>query len=136
MREQEEADRAARLAARDAQSPYNSTASNSPGLIIEDRQAGVAAAAPAQPAASTQPQGRPARTGLRGFSVADALRNAVYATPGSSFEEIEMPNEYGVYLHDMPHKELFAKDGCWLNNGCLRLEDYRRFASWVFPQGA
>ena len=46
--------------------------------------------------------------------------------------KFEMPNDYGIYLHDTPHKELFAKDDRWLSNGCVRLEDYRRFASWVF----
>lgn len=46
--------------------------------------------------------------------------------------KFEMPNEYGIYLHDTPHKELFAQDDRWLSNGCIRLEDYQRFASWVF----
>ena len=46
--------------------------------------------------------------------------------------KFEMPNDYGIYLHDTPHKELFQKDERWLSNGCVRLEDYRRFASWVF----
>ena len=46
--------------------------------------------------------------------------------------KFEMPNDYGIYLHDTPHKELFDKDDRWLSNGCVRLQDYRRFASWVF----
>lgn len=46
--------------------------------------------------------------------------------------KFEMPNDYGIYLHDSPHKELFQQDARWLSNGCVRLEDYRRFASWVF----
>jgi len=46
--------------------------------------------------------------------------------------KFEMPNDYGIYLHDTPHKELFAQDERHLSNGCVRLEDYRRFASWVF----
>jgi len=54
--------------------------------------------------------------------------------PWNSMGEMkfEMPNEYGIYLHDSPHKELFAKDDRWLSNGCVRLEDYKRFATWVF----
>jgi len=48
--------------------------------------------------------------------------------------KFEMPNDYGIYLHDTPHKELFAQDDRWLSNGCVRLEDYRRFASWVFGE--
>jgi murein L,D-transpeptidase YcbB/YkuD len=46
--------------------------------------------------------------------------------------KFEMPNDYGIYLHDTPVKELFTQDDRWLSNGCVRLEDYRRFASWVF----
>ena len=46
--------------------------------------------------------------------------------------KFEMPNDYGIYLHDTPVKELFAKQDRWISNGCVRLEDYRRFATWVF----
>jgi murein L,D-transpeptidase YcbB/YkuD len=56
--------------------------------------------------------------------------------PWNSMGEMkfEMPNDYGIYLHDTPIKEVFAKDDRWISNGCVRLEDYRRFASWVFPR--
>jgi murein L,D-transpeptidase YcbB/YkuD len=53
--------------------------------------------------------------------------------------KFEMPNDYGIYLHDTPNKELFATNERWVSNGCVRLEDYRRFATWVFgdvPQPA
>ncbi|HEV2080001.1 MAG TPA: L,D-transpeptidase family protein [Allosphingosinicella sp.] len=46
--------------------------------------------------------------------------------------KFEMPNDYGIYLHDTPNKELFAKEERWVSNGCVRLQDYRRFATWVF----
>jgi len=46
--------------------------------------------------------------------------------------KFEMPNDFGIYLHDTPHKELFAADERHLSNGCVRLQDYRRFAGWVF----
>ena len=46
--------------------------------------------------------------------------------------KFEMPNDYGIYLHDTPTKELFAKEQRWVSNGCVRLQDYRRFATWVF----
>lgn len=60
--------------------------------------------------------------------------------PWNSMGEMkfEMPNDYGIYLHDTPKKELFAEKNRWISNGCVRLEDYRRFASWIFrdvPQG-
>ena len=31
---------------------------------------------------------------------------------------------------------MFAKDDRWISNGCVRLEDYRRFATWVFGADA
>jgi murein L,D-transpeptidase YcbB/YkuD len=46
--------------------------------------------------------------------------------------KFEMPNDYGIYLHDTPHKELFTKDNRHLSNGCIRLQDYKRFATWIF----
>ena len=46
--------------------------------------------------------------------------------------KFEMPNDFGIYLHDTPHPELFAKSDRHLSNGCVRLEDYQRFAGWVF----
>jgi L,D-transpeptidase YcbB len=60
--------------------------------------------------------------------------------PWNSMGEMkfEMPNDYGIYLHDTPRKELFSKQDRWISNGCVRLEDYKRFASWFFngvPQG-
>ena len=48
--------------------------------------------------------------------------------------KFEMPNDFGIYLHDTPHKELFSQDNRWLSNGCVRLQDYRRFADWVFRE--
>lgn len=56
--------------------------------------------------------------------------------PWNSMGEMkfEMPNDFGIYLHDTPHKELFAQKDRWVSNGCVRLEDYQRFATWVFGQ--
>lgn len=42
------------------------------------------------------------------------------------------PNVEGIYLHDTPKKEYFAKTDRALSNGCVRVEDYRRLAHWVF----
>ena len=50
--------------------------------------------------------------------------------------KFETPNEYGIYLHDTPNKELFAKADRWVSNGCVRLEDADRFATWVFGGNA
>ncbi len=54
--------------------------------------------------------------------------------PWNSMGEMkfEMPNDYGIYLHDTPLKEKFALDNRWISNGCVRLSDYKKFARWVF----
>ncbi|WP_308516792.1 L,D-transpeptidase family protein [Sphingomonas flavescens] len=50
-----------------------------------------------------------------------------------------LPNYFGIYLHDSPEKEHFTKNELWISNGCVRVEDYKRFAKWLFngsvPQG-
>ncbi|HVM22947.1 MAG TPA: L,D-transpeptidase family protein, partial [Sphingomicrobium sp.] len=43
-----------------------------------------------------------------------------------------LPNYFGIYLHDTPEKGHFAKNDLWISNGCVRVEDYRRFARWLF----
>jgi L,D-transpeptidase YcbB len=50
-----------------------------------------------------------------------------------------LPNYFGIYLHDSPEKEHFTKNELWFSNGCVRLEDYKRVARFLFdghiPQG-
>jgi hypothetical protein len=43
-----------------------------------------------------------------------------------------LPNDLGIYLHDVPDKAHFADDDRWLSNGCVRLEDAQRLAKWIF----
>jgi murein L,D-transpeptidase YcbB/YkuD len=51
-----------------------------------------------------------------------------------------LPNYFGIYLHDSPEKEHFTKNELWISNGCVRLEDYKRLARFLFagsvPQGS
>ena len=56
--------------------------------------------------------------------------------PWNSMGEMkfEMPNDFGIYLHDTPHEGTVRADDRWISNGCVRLQDYRRFAGWVFGQ--
>ena len=54
--------------------------------------------------------------------------------------KFNMPNDFGIYLHDVPNQErdLFKKDDRWISNGCIRLEDAPRLAKWLFgyvPKG-
>ena len=48
--------------------------------------------------------------------------------------KFNMPNDFGIYLHDVPDMErnLFDKDDRWISNGCIRLQDAHRLATWLF----
>lgn len=61
-------------------------------------------------------------------------------SPANSMGRIKfmMPNAFGIYLHDTPNKAPFADDDRWISNGCIRVEDAERLATWLFgemPQG-
>jgi murein L,D-transpeptidase YcbB/YkuD len=45
-----------------------------------------------------------------------------------------MPNHLGIYLHDTPDKTLFDVDDRWISNGCIRVQDARRLARWLFGE--
>ncbi len=42
------------------------------------------------------------------------------------------PNDFGVYLHDTPSKELFGQADRLQSSGCVRVEDAKRLAKWLF----
>ena len=61
-------------------------------------------------------------------------------SPANSMGAIKfnMPNDFGIYLHDTPDKSHFAKNELWISNGCVRVEDAKRLATWLFgamPKG-
>ena len=62
-------------------------------------------------------------------------------SPANSMRNMKfmLPNYFGIYLHDTPERAYFAKNELWISNGCVRVEDYARFAKWLFdgpvPQG-
>ena len=60
--------------------------------------------------------------------------------PGDSMGDIKfmMPNSLGIYLHDTHERSLFQKEDRWISNGCVRVEDAKRLATWLFgsmPKG-
>ncbi|MFD1612375.1 murein L,D-transpeptidase [Sphingomonas tabacisoli] len=42
------------------------------------------------------------------------------------------PNDLGIYLHDTPERELFAKPVRYFSSGCVRMEDAQRLGAWLF----
>lgn len=56
--------------------------------------------------------------------------------PGNAMGTIKFmfPNKFGVYLHDTPEKELFAKAQRTFSSGCIRLQDPARLARWLFGE--
>jgi L,D-transpeptidase YcbB len=42
------------------------------------------------------------------------------------------PNQFGVYLHDNPRRELFKQSARFFSGGCVRLEDAARLGRWLF----
>jgi murein L,D-transpeptidase YcbB/YkuD len=54
--------------------------------------------------------------------------------PGNSMGDIKfmMPNDLGIYLHDTHDRSVFKADNRWISNGCVRVEDAQRLASWLF----
>ena len=53
--------------------------------------------------------------------------------PANSMGDVkfDFPNDRGIFLHDSPEKELFAKDQRDLSNGCIRLQDAQRLGRWL-----
>ena len=45
-------------------------------------------------------------------------------------------NDDDIFLHDTPHKELFAKEKRTLSLGCVRLEHAARLAQWLLGRDA
>ena len=59
-------------------------------------------------------------------------------TGANSMGKMKFPfeNGLGIYLHDTPHKEYFAKSDRTLSNGCVRLERAADFGSWLMGKPA
>jgi len=44
------------------------------------------------------------------------------------------PNQFGVYLHDTPERELLSEASRFYSGGCVRLEDASRLSAWLFGE--
>jgi murein L,D-transpeptidase YcbB/YkuD len=61
-----------------------------------------------------------------------ALRRLPSPANSMGMMKFMLPNYFGIYLHDSPEKEHFTKNELWISNGCVRLEDYKRLARFLF----
>ncbi len=44
---------------------------------------------------------------------------------------INIPNPYGVYMHDTPEKGVFGDDFRFVSSGCVRVQDVRDYVAWL-----
>ena len=47
------------------------------------------------------------------------------------FVRINIPNPYGVYMHDTPTKGIFGDDFRFVSSGCVRVQDVRDYVAWL-----
>jgi murein L,D-transpeptidase YcbB/YkuD len=63
-------------------------------------------------------------------------RLKVRQTPGPEnalgLLKFEFPNEYDVYMHGTPARQLFSRSRRDFSHGCIRVEDPVKLAEWVF----
>ena len=81
-----------------------------------------------------RPSIRTRSIGRQWSMAAQEVRSRRLPSPANSMGMMKfmLPNYFGIYLHDSPEKDHFTKNELWISNGCVRVEDYKRFASWLF----
>ena len=47
------------------------------------------------------------------------------------FVRVNIPNPYGVYMHDTPEKGIFGDDFRFVSSGCVRVQDVRDYVAWL-----
>src|SRR5271169_872467 len=47
------------------------------------------------------------------------------------FVRVNIPNPYGVYMHDTPSKGIFGDDFRFVSSGCIRVQDVRDYVAWL-----
>ena len=62
------------------------------------------------------------------------LQQAAGANSGLGQLMFYMNNQFDVYLHDTPSKNLFSRDDRRISHGCIRVEDPRKLAALLMQQ--
>lgn len=50
--------------------------------------------------------------------------------------KINFPNEFMVYMHDTPHRELFGRNVRFESSGCVRIDDVQTVVRWILDRSA
>jgi L,D-transpeptidase YcbB len=50
------------------------------------------------------------------------------------FVRVNIPNPYGVYMHDTPSKGIFGDDFRFVSSGCVRVQDVRDYVAWLLKE--
>ena len=66
----------------------------------------------------------------------DATKFRFRQDPGADFNSlgvvrVNIPNPYGVYMHDTPAKGVFGDDFRFVSSGCVRVQNIRDYITWI-----
>ena len=45
--------------------------------------------------------------------------------------KVNFANKFMVYMHDTPHRELFASNNRWESSGCVRVDQVKKLITWI-----
>ena len=66
----------------------------------------------------------------------DAVNYRFRQDPGADFNSlgvvrVNIPNQWGVYMHDTPSKGIFGDDFRFVSSGCVRVQNIRDYIAWI-----
>ena len=66
----------------------------------------------------------------------DAVNYRFRQDPGADVNSlgvvrVNIPNPYGVYMHDTPAKGVFGDDYRFVSSGCVRVQNIRDYVAWI-----
>ena len=69
----------------------------------------------------------------------DAVNYRFRQDPGADFNSlgvvrVNIPNQYGVYMHDTPAKGIFGDDFRFVSSGCVRVQNIRDYIAWILKE--
>ena len=91
----------------------------------------------------TTPAGKPVTSGRISDDVLAGLRSGklmIRQKPGPTnalgFVKLIFPNDFSVYLHDTPAREVFSRTRRDFSHGCIRVEKPAELAAWVLRKNS